>query len=75
MVVPKLGKEIYIDGRQMAIRTYKFLLRYKEGVHEEMIVEYNGEQYDIVNVAPLGDRNRHYLEITAEYRKETGVKG
>jgi len=74
-VVPRLGKEIFIDGREMAVRTYKFKIRYKEGVHEEMRVEYEGEQYDITNIAPLGDRNRHFLEITAEYRKETGIKG
>lgn len=74
-VNPMIGRERFQSGREMAIRSYKFMIRYIDGVDEEMIIEYEGEEYDIVGLAPMGNRNRHWLEISCQYRRETGVVG
>jgi len=72
---PVIGRERFAAEREMAIRSYKFLIRYKDGLTEEMIVEFEGEEYDIVGLAPMGNRNRHWLEIACQYRRETPLVG
>ena len=69
------GKERWMSGREINKRTVRFIIRYFDGIHEEMIVRYEGEDYDIIGVLPIGNRNRRFLEITTEYRRETGIKG
>ena len=74
-VNPMIGRERFASQREMAIRTYKFVIRYKDGLTEEMILVFEGEDYDITGLAPMGNRNRHWLEIACQYRKETPLVG
>ena len=75
MVRAIFGKERFLSQREMAVRSYKFMVRYIDGVTEEMFIEYEGDYYDIVGLAPLGNRNRHWLEISCQYRKESPLVG
>jgi len=73
-VAPMTGRERFTSGRELAVRRYKMIIRFIPDITEEMIVEWQGDDYDIIGLAPMGKRNAQWLEICVEYRRETGIR-
>ena len=68
------ASEEYAADRRTAFNTKKIVVRKPsvDGVNEVMVLELNGEQFDIEAINTLEDAPRnHYLEITATRRTDT----
>jgi len=57
--------ERFAAGADQATNLTKFLVRYRNDLSEEQVIEYDGWRYDITGLQPLGQRNREYLTIFA----------
>lgn len=64
---PVYAAERYESNRTIAVRAYKFMIRYLSGVLETMICTYDGQNYQITGIAEVG--RREYLQLTAELIK------
>lgn len=49
-VIPQRGDESFKAAQQQAARTIKIKLRYRADVETSWLAEWNGDQYDIVDV-------------------------
>lgn len=64
-VKPLRGGESTVAGGDRAVTTYQFRIRYRDALDETWRLEWRGQQYDIREVLPGGQRLREYLEIQA----------
>lgn len=52
------GKEIQIDSQLTAVKVIKFTMRYLPSLDESMLIEYDGELYDIRSIEHYGSMHR-----------------
>lgn len=72
-VVPVKGNEKYSAAREMASIVYKFTIMYNSAIVPTDSIVYNGQRFNIINLAPLGDRNNEVIECLAEVLESDGL--
>lgn len=67
---PLKSKEYIEAGLTQTESTYKILIRWFSGLTEEMVIEYNNQQFSIVSIADLEMKHLFYEIMCKEIKKK-----
>jgi SPP1 family predicted phage head-tail adaptor len=62
------GSEKPIADRETAQKRSEFIIRYREGINETMIIRFEGKEYDITDVGEVENTRRQWTKIMATKR-------
>ena len=73
-IYPLKSKEYIEAGLTQTESTYKILIRWFGGLTEEMVIEYNNQQFSIVSIADLEMKHLFYEIMCKEIKKKRKKK-
>lgn len=59
-----------LAGSDQALQMTRFRIRYRNDLHEDMAIDWNGYRYDIRGIEPSGNHNKEWLVVTANRNKK-----
>lgn len=59
-----------VNGKETITYAYRFIVRYRTDIEEDMMLIYKGIAYDIKHVNPINDIDLYETHIDCEFYKE-----